>query len=53
MMHKVIIATLITDAKLWLSPYWNDYTTNKQVYAPLFYNTIMRLVIIDNSVTDQ
>lgn len=53
MMHKCIMATLTTDAKLRLTPHRNDYTFHKQVYAPLLYKTVMKLAIIDSRATDQ
>ena len=42
-----------TDAKLLLTPQWNDYTFNKQVYAPLLHKMVIRLAIMDIKVTDQ
>ena len=53
MMHKWIMATLTTDAKLWLAPHQNEYTINKQVYPPLLYKKVMRLAIMDNRTTGQ
>ena len=36
-MHKCIIATLATDAKLQLTSYQNDWTFYERVCAPLLY----------------
>ena len=53
MMHKYIMTTLITIAKLQFAPHWNEHIFDNQVYAPLLYKMVMMLIIIDSRATAQ